>query len=202
MFKLLNMGDYCDYQGDEFVFSQNADGKIIMIDDNLREKETDFIIIYIPMEKHCKNKIFFENEIPDFSHLFRLINKDTNIVYHTLFENGLYLKFVEGKFSVCVEKAWGIDETSGDYLISYCTYVPEENTEDYYVYTEDIIQFISHDGERKIGKVFTQDNKFMIECNDGSIVPFFDKYDEPVTEIFILNKEDSATGEYRTTVDF
>lgn len=202
MFKLLNMDDYCDYPGEEFIFSQNVDGKLIMIDENLREQEEDFIIIYLPMEKYCKNKIYFENETPDFPHLFRLINNDTNIVYHTLLENGLYLKFSDGKFTVCIEKAWGIDETSGEYLISYCTYVPEENSDNYYVYTEDIIQFISHDGEQKIGKVFAQDNKFMIECNDGNIIPFFDKYDDPVSEIFILNKEDSATGEYTTNVKF
>lgn len=201
MFKLLNMDDYCDYKGDEFIFSQNVDGKLIMLDENLKEQAEDYLIIYLPLEKYCKNKIYFDNETPEFSHLFRLINKDTNIVYHSLLDNGLYLKLSDGKFGVCIEKAWGIDETSGEYLISYCTYVPEENS-DYYVFTEDIIQFISHDGRDKIGKVFVEDNKFMIECNDGEIIPLFDKDNDPVREIYILNKENPATGEYTTTADF
>ena len=125
-----------------------------------------------------------------------LITQD-KIIYYNLEENKLFLKINENnELDVYTDKNWGLDVVTGDYIISYCTYISETDNEDYVVYTEDIIQYKNLYGEVKVGKVKFINNEFVVvDKNDNIVETIRNNKETFITEVYILNK-DSAFGEY------
>lgn len=196
MFKLIDKTTYSTRQENTDFFIGISADKNLILTENMENCSENYFLLFEPLERYCKSAIIFDKKEPNLKNVIRLINED-KVIYYNLEENNIFLKVnEEGKIDVYTDKSWGIDKTTEDYIISYCTYLSEEENEDYLVYTEDIIQYTNTEGKIKVGKVKLINNEFVTVDKDNIVIDVIrNNKDIFATEISILNK-DSVAGEY------
>ena len=161
MFKLIDKSTYGTREENTDFYICISSDKNSILTENMEDCTDNYFLLFEPLERYCKSAIIFDKKEPNLKNVIRLIDAN-KIVFYNLEENGIFLKInTEGKIDIYKNKAWGIDISTDDYIISYCTYLSESDNPDYWVYTEDIIQYTDANGKIKIGKVKMIDNEFV-----------------------------------------